>query len=104
MTLYVKRSTDSKAEGPFTAKQVRKMLRQKRIELDALVLINSDEESQDATKAATGQWTRVADVPDFNQLKDERKYLLLIAAIVAFLILVPLALLVKPALWLNQIH
>jgi hypothetical protein len=100
MRFYVRKFLDSDTRGPFTVEEIKRMLRAKELCVDSVAI---SEEEYGAQK--TNGWPKLADFPDFHPgVKTPAKYLMLILIVVGFMVIIPIALVIRWAILLSRIH
>src|ERR1700720_167077 len=105
MMFYLKQSWGAEIEGPFAMEQINQMVRQKRFAFTSLALADRGQGLSEVKKTLMKQWVELANIPDFQpDPGEERKSKLLILAVVAFMVLIPIAALIMAGILLNRIH
>ena len=105
MKFYVRRSGDAIIEGPFPIEQLNQLVQRKRVGPNSLVVADSGQDLREVQRTPAKEWMKLGDVPGFEaDPKAERKYVLLIAAIVLFLVVAPIAALIYVVMILRRIR
>jgi len=92
MRFYARRPKEIIIEGPFPIEELNQLVRRKHFGPNSLVLADNGQDLREVQRTPETEWMKLSDVPGFKpDPKAERKYVLLIVAIILFLVLAPIA-------------
>lgn len=100
MKFYVRRTSESEAEGPFTVEEINQMVRQKKLTFKSPAVPQTAEGLEAIRGMAAKQWLIVADIPGYEPDPAEERGCLSTALIILVVIVL---LVIIGLIWLADI-